>query len=83
MKLKESDMNWFIALGDISNPRKFFNRETQGFTDVAPVSAYKERGANRLANSGEPYKIWTAMCENDPNLVLWWISEEKYIENFA
>lgn len=76
-------MNWFIALGDNRKPRKFFNRETQGFTDVAPVSAYKERGANRLAMSGEPYKIWVAMCENAPDLVLWCVSEDSYNKGVA
>lgn len=76
-------MNWFIALGDNMKPRKFFNRDTQGFTDVAPVSVYKERGAARLATSGEPYKIWVAMCENAPDLVLWRVSEEHYLKNYA
>ena len=76
-------MKWYIALGDQSKPRKFFNRETQGFTDVAPVSDYKESGANRLTISGEPYKIWVAMCENAPDLVLWRFSEEHYDKNFA
>jgi len=76
-------MKWFIALGDQSKPRKFFNRDTQGFTDIAPVSAYKESGANRLVISGEPYKIWVAMCENASDLVLWRVSEEHYLKKYA
>lgn len=71
---------WYIAIGDEVRPRKYFNRETQGFTDIAPnvKCRYTYKGANRLRNSGEPYKIWAAMCENAPDLVLWSLSESSY-----
>lgn len=72
-------MKYFVALGNNFAPKKFFNRKTQGFTDVNPIAeeGYTFRGAMRLNKSGEPFKIWQRMVENDRNLILWVVSEES------
>ena len=71
---------YYIAIGSSFTPKKFFNRDTQGFTDIRPIAeegGYTYLGANRLSKSGEPYKNWLAMCENAPGLTLWVISESS------
>lgn len=68
-----------LAIGSAQEPKKFFNRKTQGFTDTSPGkdSLYTERGAKRLYSSGEPQKIWRAMVENAPDLVFWMLSVDS------
>ena len=71
--------NWFIATGSTFAPKKFFSRVTQGFTEITPTAdcAYTKRGAQRLHKSGEPFKIWLAMIENNNKLTLWAVSEDS------
>jgi hypothetical protein len=35
------------------------------------------RGAQRLSKSGEPFKIWLVMIENNDKLTLWAVSEDS------
>lgn len=75
-----TDIVWYVAIGTVVAPRKFFNRNTQGFTDIAPNTKcqYTYAGSRRVSSSGEPYKIWARMLENDPDLVLWTFSAKQY-----
>jgi hypothetical protein len=70
---------WFVATGNTFGPKKFFSRKTQGFTEITPNEdcEYTQRGATRLVSSGEPYKIWVAMCKNNDDLSLWAVSEDS------